>query len=102
LTVVRQPKQGISYAGKVIRYEVIGNSGMAESVTHVTNNGQQQETNVTLPWFSEFTADQGLPTLMVRAQSDGPGSITCRILVDGKRQGQAVSGGGHATATCSA
>jgi Mycobacterium membrane protein len=90
-----------NYAGKVIGYEVTGNSGMVESVTYMTNNGQQQETKVTLPWFSEFTADQGLHTLMVRAHSDGPGSIKCRILVDGKRQGQATSGGRHATATCS-
>lgn len=90
-----------SYAGKTIRYELTGDAQSVEHVYYETNNGPQQAANVTLPWSDEFAADQSLRTVMLRAQNNGPGSITCRIVVDGSGRGQATSTGGHANITCS-
>jgi uncharacterized protein YceK len=70
-------------AGKTARYEVSGDSGMANNVTYEINNGQQQNNQVALPWSKEFTVGTGFQPLVLNAQNAGGGSISCRILVDG-------------------
>jgi hypothetical protein len=50
-------------AGKTVRYEVSGDAGAANNVTYMINNGQQQDTEVTLPWSKEFTVGQGFQPL---------------------------------------
>lgn len=88
-------------AGKMIRYEITGDSGAAQNVTYSINQGQQQETNVGLPWSKEFTADQGFQTFVVNAQNSGTGSISCTITVDGKVINQQTSNGQYAVVMCS-
>lgn len=88
-------------AGKTIRYEVTGDSGAAQNVTYMINQGEQQETKVTLPWSKEFTADQGFQVFVVNAQNTGSGSITCTILVDGNVISQHTSNGQYAVVVCS-
>jgi hypothetical protein len=87
-------------AGKTIRYEVTGASGAALNVTYMINEGEQQETKVKLPWSKEFTADQGFQTFVVNAQNAGPGSITCKILVDGKVMSEHTSNGQASVVMC--
>jgi hypothetical protein len=80
-------------AGKTIRYEVSGNSGAADFVTHEVNNGPEQDTKVRLPWSKELTAGQGFQALVLSAQNAGAGWISCRILVDGNVVSEHTSNG---------
>jgi hypothetical protein len=61
------------------RYEVSG-PGVAEYISYQTDNGQQRALNAQLPWSTEFTAFGG-EVFAISAQ--GPGPITCKILLDG-------------------
>jgi Mycobacterium membrane protein len=87
---------------KKIRYEVTDDSATADNVTYMINHGERQETKVTLPWSKEFTADEGFQAFVVNAQNSGPGSITCKILVDGKVVNQQTSNEKYALVVCSA
>ncbi|CAM4091409.1 Mycobacterium membrane protein [Mycobacterium basiliense] len=62
-----------------VRYEVSG-GGVADYISYQTEHGQRHATNVGLPWSSEFTGFGG-QVFVLSAQ--GPGAITCRIVVDG-------------------
>jgi hypothetical protein len=88
-------------AGKTVRYEVSGDSGAANNVTYMINNGQQQDIKVALPWSKEFTIGQGFQPLVVNAQNAGAGSINCRILVDGRVISDHTSNGQYAVVMCS-
>jgi hypothetical protein len=88
-------------AGKTIRYEVTGDSGTANNVTYMINHGEQQETNVTLPWSKEFTADGKFQAFVVNAQNAAAGSISCKITVDGQVINQQTSNGQYAVVMCS-
>lgn len=78
-------------AGKIIRYEVgfISSpedllSHRAVSINYSTNDGQQEQRNVGLPWTKSVgTAAPGF-TAAVKGQCCGFGTIECRILADGK------------------
>ncbi len=61
------------------RYEVSG-PGVAEYISYQTDNGQQRAVNAKLPWSTEFTSFGG-EVFVISAQ--GPGPITCKILLDG-------------------
>ena len=82
-------------AGKIIRYEVgfISSpedllSHTAVSINYSTNDGQQEQRNVGLPWTKSVgTAAPGF-TAAVKGQCCGFGTIECRILADGKVIGQ--------------
>jgi Mycobacterium membrane protein len=87
---------------KMIRYEVTDDSATADNVTYMIDHGERQETKVTLPWSKEFTAAEGFQAFVVNAQNSGPGSITCKILVDGKVVNQQTSNGQYALVVCSA
>jgi|ERR1700742_352824 len=61
------------------RYEVSG-PGVAQFIYFQTDTGQQRAVNATLPWSSEFKSFGG-QVFVISAQ--GPGPITCKILIDG-------------------
>jgi Mycobacterium membrane protein len=63
------------------RYEVSG-PGVAQYIYFQTESGQQRAVNVTLPWSTEFKSFGG-QVFVISAQ--GPGPITCRILLDGNQ-----------------
>jgi len=63
----------------VARYEVSG-PGVAEFISYQSDNGQQRAVNAKLPWSTEF-ASFGGQVFVISAQ--GPGPITCKILLDG-------------------
>jgi Mycobacterium membrane protein len=56
---------------------------------------------VTLPWSKEFTVGQGFQPLVVNAQNAESGSISCRILIDGKVVNEHTSNGQYAVLMCS-
>jgi Mycobacterium membrane protein len=92
----------LAVAGCVtIRYEVTGDSGTANNVTYMINQGEQQETNVALPWSKEFTADGKFQAFVVNAQNAGAGSISCKITVAGQVINQQTSNGQYAVVMCS-
>jgi len=62
-----------------VRYEVSG-PGVAQYISYQTDTGQQHAVNATLPWSTQFTAFGG-QVFVISAQ--GPGPISCKILVDG-------------------
>ncbi|KAA1252233.1 hypothetical protein F0Q45_00120 [Mycobacterium simiae] len=80
-----------------VRYEISG-SGVAEYISYQTNTGQQRAVNVGLPWSTQFTGFGG-QVFVLSAQ--GPGSITCRILVNGEvvTQQTATGAPGHTVCT---
>jgi hypothetical protein len=80
-----------------VRYEVSG-PGVAEYISYQTDTGQQRATNVSLPWSTEFTSFGG-QVFVLSAQ--GPGTITCKILLDGNVVNQGTSTGLPGRAACS-
>jgi hypothetical protein len=62
-----------------VRYEVSG-PGVAEFIYYQTDTGQLHQVNAPLPWSTQFTAFGG-QVFVLSAQ--GPGPITCKILLDG-------------------
>jgi MmpS family membrane protein len=69
------------------RYEVSG-TGVAEYISWQTDSGQQRAVNAQLPWSTEFTSFGG-QVYVISAQ--GPGPITCRILLDGNEVSKATA-----------
>ncbi len=80
-----------------VRYEVTGSSPVAEFISYQTDSGQQRAVNVTLPWSAQFTGFGG-QVFVVSAQA--PGSVTCRILVDGRSVKDATATGAPARTIC--
>src|SRR5262245_43370761 len=62
-----------------IRYEVSG-PAVAEYISYQTANGQQRAVNAKLPWSTEFMGFGGIVSVI---SAQGPGPITCKILIDG-------------------
>ena len=94
-------------AGKTIRYQVeydstaVGRpSQRALSISYATNDGEQQQTDVGLPWTKSVSADAGF-TAMVKAQYAGSGLIACRVVADGKVIDQQIAVGPYAVVECS-
>jgi hypothetical protein len=88
-------------ASGTVVYEVTSDSGTANNITYFGEDGNQsQETGAALPWRSkEF--DKSKTTLKtVTAQNGGDGTITCKIIVDGKVQTENSSNGQYAVVTC--
>lgn len=84
-----------------VRYELTG-SGVAGYVTYQTDNGQLHATNVTLPWSVEVTRVlKGAPPVhLLSAQTAGPGTITCAIVVAGKEVVRNTATGDPARVIC--
>lgn len=88
LVRVRYELDGAPYAGMISF-----TSGQATPVTEVTG--------VRLPWRREFDAAGGfVPSVSV--QGAGPGSISCRITVNGELVSAVTIEGMDAVATCTA
>jgi opacity protein-like surface antigen len=86
---------------ETIRYEVSGAPGTVEYLTYEIDYAQAHETNVRLPWSKQFSTDPAGHTLLLSAQGTGSGTLTCRILVDGKLVSQATASGQPARTECS-
>jgi hypothetical protein len=73
---------GVANAAKdfpTVRYEVSGPAA-AQFIYYQTGAGQLRAVNATLPWSAEFTGYGG-GVYVLSAQ--GPGPISCKILLDG-------------------
>jgi hypothetical protein len=81
-----------------VTYELSGSAPIADYVSYQLENGQTQQARVPLPWKTQFAVN-GSRVLVISAQ--GPGSITCTILVDGKVVNQATGNGAPARTVCS-
>ena len=79
-------------------YELSGSAPVADYVSYQVDSGQAQQARVPLPWKTKFSV-VGSRVLLISAQ--GPGSITCTILVDGKVVNQATANGAPARTVCS-
>ena len=62
-----------------VRYEING-SAVAQYISYQTDTGQQHQVNAPLPWSTQFTAFGG-QVFVISAQ--GPGPISCKIVIDG-------------------
>jgi Mycobacterium membrane protein len=84
-----------------VTYQLSGSAPVADYISYQTDTGdtgQTQQANVPLPWQTQFNV-VGVKVLVLSAQS--PGSITCRILLDGKVVSQATANGAPARTVCS-
>ncbi len=80
-----------------VRYEISGSSPVAEYISYETDTGQQRAVNATLPWSAEFPGYGG-GVYVISAQ--GPGTLTCRILLDGQSVKDATATGTPARTAC--
>jgi hypothetical protein len=80
-----------------VRYEISGSSPTAEYISYETDTGQQRAVNVKLPWSAEFPGFGG-GVYVISAQ--GPGTLTCRILLDGASVKDATATGTPARTVC--
>jgi len=82
-------RDSTAITGKTIRYQVeyFGSSvdtmsHSALTITYSTDEGEQQQKNVSLPWTKSIgPAGRGF-TASVKAQFNGFGTISCRIVAD--------------------
>lgn len=81
-----------------VRYELTG-AGVAGYVTYQTNNGQAHATNAPLPWSLQLDGWKNSPWSL-SAQSAGPGSLTCSVVIDGKVANQNTATGDPARVVC--
>jgi hypothetical protein len=91
---------GAAHAGPQtqVTYQLSGSAPVADYISYQVEYGQHQQPNVTLPWTTQFTVN-GNRVLVISAQ--GPGSITCKILVDGNVVSEATANGAPARTVCS-
>lgn len=90
---------GVAHAATFpqVRYEISGSSPVAEFISYQTDTGQQRSVNAKLPWSTQFTGFGG-EVFVISAQ--GPGSLTCRILIDGNSVKDATATGTPARTVC--
>src|ERR1700761_5457553 len=62
-----------------VRYEING-PAVAQYISYQTDTGQLHQVNAPLPWSTQFTGFGG-QVFVISAQ--GPGPISCKIIVDG-------------------
>lgn len=88
---------GVAHANDFaqVRYEVSG-PAVAQYISYQTDTGQLHQVNAPLPWSTQFTAFGG-QVFVISAQ--GPGTLRCRILVDGNVVSDAQSAGGRTVCT---
>lgn len=94
---------GTAHAGPAtqVTYQLSGSAPIADYISYQTDgsqSGQTQQAHVPLPWKTQFNF-YGTPVLVISAQ--GPGTITCTILVDGNVVSQATASGAPARTVCS-
>ncbi|BBX62067.1 hypothetical protein MSAS_12410 [Mycobacterium saskatchewanense] len=90
---------GVAHANDFpqVRYEVTGSSPVAEFISYQTDGGQLRAVNAKLPWSAQFTGFGG-QVFVLSAQA--PGSISCRILIDGRSVKDATATGTPARTVC--
>ena len=81
-----------------VTYQLSGSAPVADYISYETDNAQLQQAHVPLPWTTQFNV-VGNKVFVISAQS--PGSITCRILIDGNVVSQATANGSPARTVCS-
>jgi hypothetical protein len=87
-------------AGHVVVYQVDGTAGTAD-VTYLTRGGEEQQNGTLLPFAKHMTDSEAGSLLSLVAQSKSPdGSVTCRIVVDGRVISEHTSSGGYAVVSC--
>jgi hypothetical protein len=86
-----KPGDDVDIAGQSIRYEISYSayppSGLlrrAISLSYSTNDGQQDQRDVPLPWNTVVDTARAGFVPSITAQFSGYGSITCRILAGDK------------------
>ena len=83
-----------------ITYQVEG-TGPSASITYSGNDlNISQDTEAALPWTKSVTIDGLAKTATLSAQNAGGGSVTCRILADGKQIAEQTANGSYAIASC--
>ena len=88
-------------AKKTVVYEVTSDSGTANNITYFGENAQQsQATDVALPWKSKEFDSKKVTIKGVTAQNGGSGTISCKIIVDGKVEAENSSEGQYAVVSC--
>lgn len=80
-----------------VRYEVTGSSPVAEYISYQTDGGQQRAVNAQLPWSTQFTGFGG-QVFVISAQAQG--SVSCRILIDGRSVKDSTATGTPGRALC--
>jgi hypothetical protein len=84
-----------------VRYEVSGTAATVRLTYRNATGGDEQQTDVQLPWNMEFTAET-LEWLHVRVtNTTTSGTVSCQILIDGEVFKQAESSGALTFASCS-
>jgi Mycobacterium membrane protein len=92
---------GAAHAGPQtqVTYQLSGSAPVADYISYeADNNAQRQQAHVPLPWTTQFSV-VGNKVFVISAQS--PGSITCKILIDGNVVSQATANGAPARTVCS-
>ena len=91
---------GAAHAGQgtQVTYQLSGSAPVADYVSYQGDNAQTQQAHVPLPWKTQFNVT-GPRVFVISAQ--GPGSITCTILIDGNVVSQATANGAPARTVCS-
>ncbi len=84
--------------GTQVTYQLSGSTPVADYISYQANDGQIQQAHVPLPWKTQFNVATS-KVFVISAQ--GPGSITCTILVDGNVVSQATANGAPARTVCS-
>ncbi|WP_336873509.1 MmpS family transport accessory protein [Rhodococcus qingshengii] len=86
----------------VVTYEVTGDSDGA-IITYTANDSNlSQDTAATLPWTKDVTVTGLIKVATVTASNsyDGTGSITCKIIANGKVLTENTANGAGASASC--
>jgi hypothetical protein len=92
---------GAAHAGPQtqVTYQLSGSAPVADYISYeADNNAQRQQAHVPLPWTTQFSV-VGNKVFVISAQS--PGSITCKILIDGNVVSEATANGAPARTVCS-
>jgi Mycobacterium membrane protein len=92
---------GAAHAGPQtqVTYQLSGSAPVADYVSYEGGDDTQtQQAHVPLPWSTQFSV---VDTKVFVISAQGPGSITCKILIDGKVVSEATANGAPARTVCS-
>lgn len=79
----------------------IGGTATRATISYMTPSGQEQQGGAHVPWHKSFKVKKNaFDVLVLTAQQQGNGTITCEIDVDGKKVKAAKSSGPYTIATC--
>ena len=90
-------------SGHSITFEVTGDGvDTANNITYGVGGNSSQDNGASLPWKKSSTAQDSflMVDLVAQSGSDGNGSISCKITVDGKVLVENTSRGSYAVVTC--